>query len=86
MIKNNWKYIAGRAWSVRLAAITAALGSLEVVLPLFADVVPRGVFAGLSVASAMAAAVARVMDQPQMDRRKTGKAVPVDRRREKDQA
>ena len=52
-----------RLWSVRLAAISAALGAAEASLPLWANHVPDGVFAGLSSLVAIAAAVARVIKQ-----------------------
>lgn len=54
---------AGRLWSVRLAVLSAALGAIEATLPLWQDVVPAGVFAGLSSAAGVSAAVARVIRQ-----------------------
>jgi len=50
-------------WSIRLAITSAALGALEATLPLWENDLPGGVFAGLSSAVAVAAAVARVVRQ-----------------------
>lgn len=54
---------ATRLWSVRLAAVAAGLAAAEASLPLWADVIPAGVFAALSSAVAVAAAVARIIKQ-----------------------
>ena len=62
----DWKKIARRAWSFRLAIIAALLSGAEVVLPLFIDVLPRNLFASLSFAAVVGAAVARVVAQPRM--------------------
>lgn len=60
----DWKLILKKAWTVRLALLAGALSGAEVVLPLFADVIPRGVFSGLSVLVAMAIPIARIVAQP----------------------
>ena len=52
-----------RLWSIRLAAISAALGAAEAILPLWQGLVPDGAFAALSSGVAIAAAVARVIKQ-----------------------
>lgn len=62
----DWKKIARRAWSFRLTIIAAFLSGAEVVLPLFIDVLPRNLFASLSFAAVVGAAVARVVAQPRM--------------------
>lgn len=62
----DWKRIARRAWSIRLSIIAALLSGAEVVLPLFIDVLPRNLFASLSFAAVVGAAVARVVAQPRM--------------------
>lgn len=64
---SDWKKILRRAWSIRLALLAATLSSVEVTLPLFADVVPRGVFASLSMVVGVAAVAARLVAQPKMD-------------------
>lgn len=58
---------AARLWSVRLAVVSAALGAAEASLPLWGDVLPAGVFAALSSAVAVSAAVARVIRQEGLD-------------------
>jgi hypothetical protein len=48
-------------------AIAALLSGIEVVLPLFADAVPRRAFAALSFAVVAAALVARICAQRDLD-------------------
>ena len=52
-----------KMWSVRLAILSAALGALELSLPLWQENMPSNVFAMLSTITAAAAAVARVIKQ-----------------------
>ena len=40
---DDWRKIARRAWSVRLSIVAAIFTAAEVVVPLFGDVLPRGV-------------------------------------------
>ena len=64
MLLPEWKRILRKAWSVRLAIIAAALGGVEMALPLFSDAVPRNVFMGLSILTTVGAALARIVAQP----------------------
>lgn len=66
---DDWKRTLRHAWSLRLAALAGAFSATEVILPLFMDTMPRGIFAGLSMAAAIGGAVARVVAQPKMERR-----------------
>jgi hypothetical protein len=50
-------------WSIRLALLSAILGALELALPLWQGVVPPKTFAILSTVCAVAAAIARVVQQ-----------------------
>jgi len=63
-LKPDWKAILMKAWSIRLAALAAVLTGAEVVVPLFADSVPRNLFALLSFITVVAAMVARIVAQP----------------------
>lgn len=63
-LKPDWKAIFMKAWSIRLAALAAVLTGAEVVVPLFADSVPRNLFALLSFITVVAAMVARIVAQP----------------------
>lgn len=54
---------ASKMWSVRLAAISAALAAAEASLHLWSTIIPDGAFAALSSIVAVAAAVARVVKQ-----------------------
>ena len=64
---NDWKKILKKAWSVRLVLISGMLSGAELILPMYVDALPRGVFATLSILTAGAAAVARLVAQPKMD-------------------
>jgi hypothetical protein len=59
----DWKIVLKKAWSVRLMLLAGVLSAVEVVLPLFAYDLPRGVFAALSGVVVMSAFVARLMAQ-----------------------
>lgn len=60
---DNWKDILRKAWSVRLMILAGILSAIEVVLPLFADTIPRGTFAALSGVTVACAFVARLVAQ-----------------------
>ena len=58
---------ASKMWSIRLAAVSAALAAAETTLHLWSSVIPDGAFAALSSGVAVAAAVARVIKQANID-------------------
>ena len=60
---NDWQEVLRRAWSIRLMVLAGLLSGVEVVLPLFADALPRGVFAAASGVVVMLAFVARLIAQ-----------------------
>jgi len=62
----GWKELAPKLWSVRLALLSAVLGVVEITLPLWQGLVPPLVFASLSTLAAVAAAVARIVAQPEL--------------------
>lgn len=61
----NWRSVLAHAWSVRLLALSIALGAIEVALPYFNGVLPvsPGTFALLVLVTNVAAAVARLVHQ-----------------------
>ena len=63
---DDWRKIARRAWSVRLSIVAAIFTAAEVVVPLFGDVLPRGVFVLLAFSASIGAAIARLVAQPEM--------------------
>lgn len=65
-LNDDWGLILRRAWSIRLIILSGTLTGLEVALPLFSDAVPRGIFAGLSALTSIAALGARVVVQKGM--------------------
>ncbi len=60
----GWKERWHKLWSIRLALASAFFGVLEIVLPQLQDVVPKWLFAMLSIACALWGAWARLVRQP----------------------
>ena len=58
--------VAARAWSVRLALLSAVFGTLELALPYLGAFVPGKLMALLAIATGVGSAVARLVDQPKM--------------------
>ena len=42
---DDWRRVLRRAWSIRFSLLAATFTAAEVVVPLFGDVLPRGVLA-----------------------------------------
>ena len=68
VLLEDWRRIARRAWSIRLSIVAAVFTAAEVVVPLFGDVLPRGVFVLLAFIASIGAAVARLVAQPKVRR------------------
>lgn len=60
---NNWKRVLKKAWSVRLMIVAGLLSGIEVVLPFFAESIPRGPFAALSLIAVASAFITRLLAQ-----------------------
>lgn len=67
MLAPNWKRILKKAWSIRLMLLAGVLTGCEAILPLFVDVLPRGIFAVLSMVAITGGLVARVVAQKGMN-------------------
>ena len=63
---DGWARVLRRAWSVRLALISAALSGVEFALPYFAPEKSSGKFAALAGIVSVSAAVARIVAQPKV--------------------
>ena len=63
---DDWRRVARRAWSIRLSIVAAIFTAAEVVVPLFGDVLPRGLFVLLAFSASIGAAIARLVAQPEM--------------------
>lgn len=61
----EWRRVAMRAWSVRLSLLAAGLSGLEVLLPML-DTQPDGWLSLAGGLTAVGAAVARVVAQPEL--------------------
>ncbi|MFM7569554.1 MAG: hypothetical protein ACKO8O_12770 [Betaproteobacteria bacterium] len=68
VLLEDWRKIARRAWSIRLSIVAAVFTAAEVVVPLFGDALPRGVFVLLAFVASIGAAVARLVAQPEVRR------------------
>lgn len=66
MLLADWRRVARKAWSVKLAILSAVLSAAEVGVQLLAAVSPRPWFAMAAAATSLAAAVTRVVAQPQL--------------------
>lgn len=66
-LDRDWRRILSRAWSVRLMILAALLSGIEVALPFFQFQIRPGVFAALSALVTMAAFVARIAVQKDLD-------------------
>lgn len=62
----DWKRVLRRAWSVKFSLLATALTGVAAALPVFMDRVPPTCFLLLCTLVPLAAAVARLVDQPRM--------------------
>ena len=65
---DDWRRVARRAWSFRFSLVAAVFTAAEVIVPLFSDVLPRGLFVLLAFSASIGAAIARLVAQPEMHR------------------
>jgi hypothetical protein len=66
MMVPDWKRVLRKAWSIRLMVLAGVLTGCETILPLYADSLPRGLFAVLSMAVIVLAMIARLVVQKEM--------------------
>lgn len=69
---DEWKSVAKRAWSLRLAIVAAFFAAAEVGLPFFTDVIPPHTLAILSAIAAAGSALARLIAQPSLQSSQDG--------------
>lgn len=75
-LNENWRRILGKSWSVRLVALIGILQALDAVLPLLGASTPSSILNALSILAAIGAAAARVMVQPDIERRRVPREEP----------
>lgn len=63
---DNWKAVATKAWSMRLVLLSMTLSAVEVAVPYLDQSMPRGTFAVLAGVVSLAAALARLVAQPEL--------------------
>lgn len=64
----NWRFVATRAWSMRFGALSFIFTSAELLLPVFVDDMPRGVFASLTLFTVAGGMISRLMVQKNVPR------------------
>jgi membrane protein required for beta-lactamase induction len=62
----NWKRVLKRSWSVWCAVVAAIAGSVQLILPLFQDSIPRLPFAILTIVATLLGIGARVIEQKEL--------------------
>ena len=65
-LHKDWKQILTKAWSVRLMIIAGIFSGCEVIIPLFQESLPQGLFAVLSFLSVSGGFVMRLVAQQNM--------------------
>lgn len=63
---DNAAQVLRKAWSVRLGIAAGVFSAAEVIVPLYADALPRNLFVLLSFVSVVGAVVARFVAQPRI--------------------
>jgi hypothetical protein len=67
MLYSNWKDIVKKAWSIRFIILAGLLSGAEVILPFFADSIPQGLFAVLTLLAVSGAFISRIVVQRDLD-------------------
>ena len=62
-LHDNWREIVKKAWSFRLGALAAVFSIMQLVVPIYADTLPRHVFAILTAVAALGVLFARLVWQ-----------------------
>ena len=63
MLISNWKDILKKAWSIKFIILAGLFSGAEVILPFFADSLPRGLFAVLTLVAVSGAFISRIVVQ-----------------------
>ena len=66
-LAHNWKNLLKKAWSIRLMLLAGLLTACEAILPMYADDIPRGIFAGVSLVVIFGAMLARLVVQQELN-------------------
>lgn len=66
MLIPEWRRVLHKAWSARLMILAALLSGAEIILPLFNESMPQGLFAALSFLAVAGAFVARIVVQEKL--------------------
>lgn len=76
----DWKRRWRKLWSIRLALLSATLSGAELAVPYLGGFLPPAMFSMLAVLTAVAAAIARVVAQPDVvvERRSTVRPAAAD--------
>lgn len=66
-LSGKWRLIIRRAWSVRLMVLAGIFTTAETMLPYFTDILPRGLFAVLTMLAVTGGLISRVVAQNGFD-------------------
>lgn len=66
-LKDDWRAIVRKAWSIKFMLLAFVFTSLEVMLPFFNEDIPRATFAVLSGLSVAGAFVTRLLAQKDVE-------------------
>jgi len=68
MLIDNWKAVLAKAWSVKFNVAATLFGALEVFVALVQpEGIPNGMFAGIAACISIAANVARILAQQEIN-------------------
>jgi len=62
-LHQNWREILKKAWSIKLTVLALIFSTMREIVPLYADLLPRHVFAVLTAIALLGVLVARVIWQ-----------------------
>ena len=66
-LSSKWRLIVKRAYSFRFMVLAGIFTTAETVLPYFTDILPRGLFAALTLLAVTGGMIARVVAQEGLD-------------------
>lgn len=62
-LHDNWREIFKKAWSIKLTVLAMVFSIMREIVPLYADMLSRHVFAALTVIALLGVLVARIVWQ-----------------------
>lgn len=63
-LHENYKYILKKSWAIKWGILSGIFAGAEIIVPLFADSIPRNIFATLSFIAVAGSIWTRLLIQP----------------------